>query len=377
MAEYNFDFASNYSEQQALADAYNSDFEIIDNESDGSDAKKDFTEIREDKEGVAGLSNSDNDGNKEEEVWISKDGTMQWSTKKPIRKRVLSRIIVKQAFGIPRHLNLSTPADCFRVFMTNKIIDKICLHTNQRPNEQKDKKPSLKKKGIATGRRGFKVYIPSKPGKYGIQIWMTVDCEALYITNLQIYSGKFGNIKEHQEQVKRVVLDLVTHLNGSSRNITTANFFTSFSLRQQLLKEKLTLTGTARINRNELPSHMLPSKLREKKSFIVAFASDILLASYVPKKGKAVVMMFTQRNKFDVSKDHRKSDGQELLNEKSNNKIAICYIFVLVDFAGINAYVIFSEVNNTYNNTTRRRRFLLEQGEDLVKPQIERRIQNP
>ncbi|KAF2890489.1 hypothetical protein ILUMI_15684 [Ignelater luminosus] len=82
---------------------------IIQIERDGIDAEKDFAEIQEDKEDEAELSNSDNGADRDEEVWVSKDGTIQWGTKEPTRKNIISRSIVKLASGIPRHLNLFTP----------------------------------------------------------------------------------------------------------------------------------------------------------------------------------------------------------------------------------------------------------------------------
>ncbi|XP_046382231.1 uncharacterized protein LOC124153174 [Ischnura elegans] len=155
------------------------------------------------------------------------------------------------------------------------------------------------------GRCAFKVYIPSKPGKYGIKIWMAVDCENMYIVNLQIYAGKHGDMREIQ-QGKRVVMDLVSHLSGSGRNITTDNFFTSFDLGQDLLKLSLTLVGTMRKNRRELPPIMLPSKNREINSSNFAFSHNTLLTSYVPSKGKSVVLLSTQHKAFEICSSEKK-----------------------------------------------------------------------
>ena len=40
------------------------------------------------------------------------------------------------------------------------------------------------------GRRPFKQYIPSKPGKYGIKIWAACDARSSYAWNMQVYTGK-------------------------------------------------------------------------------------------------------------------------------------------------------------------------------------------
>lgn len=80
--------------------------------------------------------------------------------------------------------------------------------------------------------------------------------------------------------------DMVDHLRGSGRNVTTDNFFTSFELGQELLQKNLTLVGTLRANRKEIPNVMLPSKERAPLSTVFGYTQNTLLASYVPKKTK-------------------------------------------------------------------------------------------
>ncbi|KAL1277133.1 hypothetical protein QQF64_023806 [Cirrhinus molitorella] len=40
------------------------------------------------------------------------------------------------------------------------------------------------------GRCGFRQYIPSKPAKYGIKVWVTCDVKTSYAWKMQIYTGK-------------------------------------------------------------------------------------------------------------------------------------------------------------------------------------------
>lgn len=40
------------------------------------------------------------------------------------------------------------------------------------------------------GRCLFKIYIPSKPAKYGIKTYALVDANTLYVYNLETYTGK-------------------------------------------------------------------------------------------------------------------------------------------------------------------------------------------
>lgn len=52
------------------------------------------------------------------------------------------------------------------------------------------------------GKCPFRVYMKSKPAKYGIKIWALVDANAVFATNLQIYTGKEGNKAEKTRQAR-------------------------------------------------------------------------------------------------------------------------------------------------------------------------------
>jgi len=80
-----------------------------------------------------------------------------------------------------------------------------------------------------------------------------------------------------------VVLQLTESISGSGRNVTTDNFFTSYQLSKELTKRNLTLVGTVRGNRKEIPLDMLPAADREVKSSVFGFSADgATMVSYVP-----------------------------------------------------------------------------------------------
>lgn len=108
------------------------------------------------------------------------------------------------------------------------------------------------------GRCKFKIYMPSKPCKYGIKFWILVDTVSGYVLRIQPYLGE-GNVVE-KEQGKRVVLDLVRGLKG--KNVTADNFFTSHSLGQELLRHNLTYVGTVRQNKRCIPPELKTTKNR-------------------------------------------------------------------------------------------------------------------
>ncbi|GAV10041.1 hypothetical protein RvY_19539 [Ramazzottius varieornatus] len=143
------------------------------------------------------------------------------------------------------------------------------------------------------GRCGFKQYIPTKPrSKYGLKLFLLCCCRTSYCCNIQLYTGKPVGGKPEKNQGKRVVLDLVDYLgDDSGRNVTTDNFFTSLALGEALLKKNISLIGTIRKSRPEIPSAFLPSKYSEVHSSLFGHTSDFTLVSYVPKKGKAVTLL--------------------------------------------------------------------------------------
>nr|XP_022906043.1 uncharacterized protein LOC111417873 [Onthophagus taurus] len=109
----------------------------------------------------------------------------------------------------------------------------------------------------------LRVYMKSKPDKYGLKIWALADCSSAYTANMQPYLGKVGN-KPEKGQGQRVVMDLVNHL-SSGYGITTDNFLTSIELANKLLDKNLTLCGTLRKNKPYIPKELLPA--RYKKDF--------------------------------------------------------------------------------------------------------------
>ena len=88
---------------------------------------------------------------------------------------------------------------------------------------------------------------------------------------------------EKLNQGTRVVLDLAEDIENSGRNITCDNFFTNLSLAREVLQKKLTLVGTRRKNKPDLPTEFTVAKERNVKSTVLDFQQDAMIASYCPK----------------------------------------------------------------------------------------------
>ena len=75
-------------------------------------------------------------------------------------------------------------------------------------------------------------------------------------------------------------------------DVVTDNFFTSHGLVVALLKVNLTLLGTIRCNRKEIPIELRNKKRqRESSEFALDHENHIMLASHIPQKNKNVIVL--------------------------------------------------------------------------------------
>ena len=135
-----------------------------------------------------------------------------------------------------------------------------------------------------------------------MKVWVCCDVDTSYVCNLELYTGKQGRMPEI-DQATSVVLRMIEPWTGSSRGCTGDNFFTSLTLADARLTRKMTYCGTVRKNRRFLPPALLDTKQRPINSNLFGFLNEKTLASYIPKRGKNVILMFTQHHNFEVCED--------------------------------------------------------------------------
>lgn len=233
------------------------------------------------------------------------------------------------------------------------------------------------------GRCGFRQYMPSKPAKYGIKIFMICDSESKYMHEGIIYVGKQPNQDVNKKISLDIVLELTKPIVNSGKNITMDNWFTSIPLARELIKRKLTLVGTIKSNKPEIPLNFLPNKNREVKSSVFGFTKDMTLVSFVPKKNKAVILLSTMHNDNQINNETKKPEIIEFYNStksgvdtldqmcvtytcgRATRRWPMCLFYCMLDIIGVNSYVIYSE--NT-KSKIKRRVFLKELGLSLIEP---------
>ncbi|KAJ8935050.1 hypothetical protein NQ318_006980 [Aromia moschata] len=236
--------------------------------------------------------------------------------------------------------------------------------------------------------------MPNKPAKYCIKMYALVDSKSFYVLNLEVYVGlqpegpfRLSNKPED------IVLRLVEPIRNSSRNVTFANWFSGYPL----LGTIQATVGTIRKNKKEIPPQLLACQNREAKSSQCAFQQDVTLISYIPKKGKNVLLISTLHHgkqwrciwlteisrtatdgkDTDTSSDevlkpemitfyNSTKDGVDIVDELSGSYIMflgtvknghLLYFFLLLNSAGINAMVIY---NANHPEANVKRIFFLE-----------------
>jgi len=223
------------------------------------------------------------------------------------------------------------------------------------------------------GRCSFRVYIPSKPAKYGIKIQALVDAKSFYIFNLEVYAGKQpAGPYAVSNSAFAIVERLIQPISKSNRNLTFDNWFTSYELMMHLLAEhRLTSTGTVRKNKRCIPPVFLKTR-KEPGSSMFCFQKDISLVSYAPKNNKVVIAMSTLHHddRIDESTgDQKKPEiitfynstkaGVDVVDElsatydvsRNSKRWPMTIFYGILNMAAINANIIFQE--NVNKNTTR------------------------
>ncbi|XP_030266920.1 piggyBac transposable element-derived protein 4-like [Sparus aurata] len=252
------------------------------------------------------------------------------------------------------------------------------------------------------GRCPFRQYMPNKPARYGIKIWVACDSKSSYAWKMQVYTGKPTAGGSEKNQGMRVVLDVTEGLTGGHKTVTCDNFFTSYELGQRLLERDVAMVGTVRRNKPELPLALLASKNRQVLSSKFAFTSTTTLVSYMAKKNKNVMLMSTLHTEApDDDAAGRRKDGKPaiVLDYNSNkggvdnlDKVIGTYscrrmtarwplvIFHnIIDVSSYNAFVLWREINPGWlpGKRNKRRLFLEQLGKALVTPLIQKRERLP
>lgn len=248
-------------------------------------------------------------------------------------------------------------------------------------------------RGYAPGR----CYMKSKPAKYGVKFYWLCDAENGYALAGNIYCGRAQDSPRESGVAEKTVLSLTSFYNSSGRSVFIDRYFTSHSLCVKLLQNGLTMIGTVMSNRRDVPKPLKTVKDREMYSTIEVWDSEhrIMLISYVPKKGRNVLLMTSAHSSAEIqnARDDKKplviheynqgKGGVDLLDsciddfstKRKTNRYPLLIFFNILDICVFNAFLIAKESNSMATSRCRRR-FMKELAFALAKDNMEERMKN-
>jgi hypothetical protein len=247
------------------------------------------------------------------------------------------------------------------------------------------------------GRCKFRQYMKSKPAKYGIKIFALVCAKTFYTSNLEVYTGRQPpGPFQVDNSAKCVVERLVEPISGSNRNVTVDNWFSSIPLCLSLLNDhRLTLVGTMRKDKREIPNIFLDTKPRKANSSMFAFKEKITMVSYVSHKKKHVILVSTMHDDDAVDNDpdsptfgkpeqvlfyNCSKGGVDTVDKYKEtystaricNRWSMRIFYSLLDIGALNSFIVLKA--NLGVPQMKRRKFLRELATKLCQPYMQSRL---
>lgn len=125
------------------------------------------------------------------------------------------------------------------------------------------------------GRVSFKCYNPQKPTKWGMRVYALDDCQTGYVSAIEPYYGSTTTDSLSRPELSftcRIVLHLLQKVQqatpGSGYHLYTDRYYTSPIPAEELLLERVLLSGTVIPNRKQMPQQV---KKTLKKGEVVAY----------------------------------------------------------------------------------------------------------
>lgn len=107
------------------------------------------------------------------------------------------------------------------------------------------------------GHLAFKQYMPLKPAKRGIKVWLRADLTTHYVSAFEVYTGRPNQGEPELGLGARIVTDF-------SRDLMDCNYqlFSSFALMKKLKQDGIYATATTQKNRKEFLTEVKNAKLQ-------------------------------------------------------------------------------------------------------------------
>lgn len=219
-------------------------------------------------------------------------------------------------------------------------------------------------------RLSFIQYLPKKPVKWGVKVFVCSDSVNGYICNFQLYTGKDPSRPLHPKGLAYdVVMTLAETYLGKGHIIYTDNFYTSPVLLKDLHDNKTYGSGTIRTNRKHFPKDIQPVRGEKTDRGHMKFMHYGVLTAVCWKDRKDIFALSTYVRDSKTTVKRRGEDGSrcdvdcpeiicdynQFMGGVDLTDQYICYYAVgrknmkwwrkvfwrMIDHAIINAYVVY------------------------------------
>ncbi|KAL9978523.1 hypothetical protein ACROYT_G016049 [Oculina patagonica] len=164
------------------------------------------------------------------------------------------------------------------------------------------------------GRLSFRQYLPAKPTKYGIKVWMAADASNGFVINFSVYLGSDGQIRRRHGLGYDVVMDMARPFLRRKHHVFFDNFFSSPVLLEHLLDQQTYACSTVRCTRKDLPP-CAKNKLRQPGQTITRQRGSLLFTKWHDKRD--VAFLSTNVSPEEPSRTvQRKKNGRNIEIQK-------------------------------------------------------------
>ncbi|XP_043288321.1 piggyBac transposable element-derived protein 4-like isoform X1 [Venturia canescens] len=241
------------------------------------------------------------------------------------------------------------------------------------------------------GRCIFRMYLPSKPDRYGIKFFMLNDSKTCYMMKAVPYLGKTTQ-QRNEPLAHFFVRELVEPIRDSNRTVVMDNWFTSIGLFQILLNEyNLKAIGTIRKNKKEIPRSFTEKAPPSTTKY--CFANNQTLLSYVPKRNKIVLILSSNSTNTEIDPKTKKpklilqynqhKSGTDSFDQacklytvaRRTRRWPLKVFYGMLNMANVNSTILYN-LNHVDEKKTRLT-FMKDLSFELIKPLLIRRHRIP
>ncbi len=246
----------------------------------------------------------------------------------------------------------------------------------------------------------FLQYMPKKPTKWGIKVWVCSESKTGYIYNFHVYTGK-GAESQHG-LAHAVVMDLIDttiSLFEEGRVLYVNNFYTSPVLFEDLYNRGTFASGTVRTYRKHFPSVDLDEQIKQKGDMYFKYHGPLTAGNWRDKRDVYFLSTMLRDEKEDISR--RGAEGAletvqkpKIITDYNNNMSGVVsdqnmiyyacgrhtlkwykrVFWRLLEHCITNNYILFKQVQKPDLRKWRRKKYRMELAYSLTAGIIANRI---